>query len=1092
MKKTLLLLMVVVLFNAVAINAYAEKFDLSKDKVLYTVGYSHLDTQWRWDYPTTINDYIKATLEDNFALFEKYPEYTFNFTGSTRYEMMKDYYPEQYEQLKKYIAQGRWFVSGSSVDEGDVLAVSPESVIRQILYGNEYFRKEFGKQSCDYMLPDCFGFPNWLPSVLSHCGLLGFSTQKLKWRSAVGYPFDNGLWQGPDGKSVIVAFRPGPYNGSIVRKAKTPMRADSDKKWAERIDENGRKYGMFADYHYYGVGDRGGSPKESDVNNYTQCVRTGSGDYKIFLTSSDQFYKDISPQVREKLPVYEGELLLIEHSAGSITSQAYMKRWNRKNEQLADSAERAAVAADWLGGAAYPQAKLDMAWKRVLSSQMHDILPGTSIPKAYEYSWNDEIVALNLFASVLANSVGTVVMSLDTDVKGKAIVVYNPLDAAREDVVEADISYPAGAPKAIEVFGPDANVVPSQIISRTDNQVKLLFAAKVQSNGYAVFDVRAAEAEQKFDTGLSISDKTLENKFYKVMVNAAGDIESIYDKRAGKQLLKSPIRLVFLDEKPRQYPAWNMYWEDRQKPVAGYVDGPAEIKVVESGPVRVCLAVRRKSRGSVFTQYVQLNCGTAGQRVDVKNDILWQTTGGCLKAEFPLTVSNPQAAYNMGMGTIARGNNDEKKFEVPSHEWFDLTDANGAYGVSILEDCKFGSDKPADDIVRLTLLYSPDVSNSKHYKEQQWQDWGRHEFKYAIYAHKGKWSDGMTSWQARRLNQPLVAFESPAHKGSLGKSYSFASLNTNQVEVLAIKKAERENVVIVRVKELLGKPAQNVRLAIGRGVKSAYEVNGQEYKIADAVIKDSNLMFDIGGYGIRSFALELKSSSQKVAEPNYAIVEPAYNEDVISSDKNKADGKMAQDCSYSAELVPDEIISESIKFKTGPKIDGQNNVVVCKGQEIKLPEGKYNRLYILAAADEDTNGVFKIGSQETSLGIQCWTGFIGRWYNRVFDRDFSESDKKPYVLKAIAPAYIKRDMIAWFGKHRHTQTANDAYKFTYIFKYALDIPAEAKTVVLPNNAKIKIFAMTAANNQNDATRPACLLYDEFTGGKLTVSADASQ
>jgi alpha-mannosidase len=1084
MKKAMLLVVMGLLGSAAA-----STFDLSKDKVLYTVGYSHLDTQWRWDYQKTIDDYIKATLEDNFALFKKYPEYTFNFTGSTRYEMMKEYYPVHYAKLKEYIEKGRWFVSGSSVDEGDVLAVSPESVIRQVLYGNEYFQKEFGKQSCDYMLPDCFGFPDWLPSVLSHCGLIGFSTQKLKWHSAVGYPFNNGVWQGPDGKSVIAAFRPGQYNGSIIRNSKTTEQADSDKGWAERINENGEKYGMFADYHYYGVGDRGGSPKESDVNNYTQCVRTGTGDYKIFLTSSDQFYKDVSPQVREKLPVYKGELLLIEHSAGSITSQAYMKRWNRKNEQLADSAERAAVAADWLGGTAYPREKFDTAWKRVLSSQMHDILPGTSIPKAYEYSWNDEIVAMNLFASALENSVGAVAMSLDTEVKGKAIVVYNPLAIARQDVVQAELEYPAGCPKHIEVVDADGNAVPSQIISRTDNQVKFLFAAKVPANGYVVFDVRTAELEQKFDTGLSVADKTLENKFYKVVVNAAGDIESIYDKQADKQLLKSPIRLAFLNEKPKQYPAWNMYWQDRQQPVSGYVDGPAEIKIVESGPVRVSLAVSRKSRGSVFTQYVQLNCGTAGQTVEIKNDIEWQSMGVCLKAEFPLTVSNSKATYNMGLGTIARGNNDEKKFEVPSHEWFDLTDANGGYGVSILEDCKFGSDKPADDVVRLTLLYSPDVSNSKHYKEQQWQDWGRHNFTYAIYGHKGSWSDGMTSWQARRLNQPLVVFESPAHKGILGKSYSFASLNTSQVEVLAIKKAERENAVIVRVRELLGKPAQNVQLSIADGIANAYEVNGQEYKIADAVVKDSKLTFDMGKYGIRSFAVELKSPAQKIAEPNYAIVELAYNADVISTDKNKADGTMAQSCSYSAELVPAEITSESIKFKTGTKADGQNNSVVCKGQEIKLPAGNYNRLYILAAADDDTTGVFRIGSQEASLSIQCWTGFIGQWYNRVFDKDFGGAELKgEFTLKSITPAYIKRDTIAWFGKHRHTQTANDAYKFTYMFKYALDIPSGATAVILPNNEKIKIFAMTVANNQNDATKPACLLYDDFPSGKLTVSS----
>ncbi|MCE5341222.1 MAG: glycosyl hydrolase-related protein [Planctomycetaceae bacterium] len=1084
MKKAGLALMFIVFCAGASIaGVYTEKskWELSKDKVLYTVGYSHLDTQWRWDYQKTINDYIKATLYDNIAMLEKYPEYTFNFTGAVRYEMMKEYYPEKYEEMKKYIEQGRWFVSGSSFEEGDALAPSVESLIRQILLGNEYFRKEFGKMSSDYILPDCFGFMAHTPSIWAHCGLLGFSTQKLTWNCAVGIPFNIGVWEGVDGKSLVCAFNPGHYSEGLNDKA------DANDQWTQRIEENGQKYGLYADYHYYGIGDSGGAPKEAYIQNYTDCVKKGDGKYKIFLASSDQFYKDVTPQQKERLPRYKGDLLLIEHSAGSITSQAYMKRLNCKGEQLADSAERAAVAANLLGGIVYPSEKFDAAWKRVLASQFHDILPGTSIPRAYEYSWNDGIIALNLFSAGLTDSVGAVARTMDTNVDGRAVIVYNPLAIDRQDVVQAELEYPAGCPKNIEVLGPDRKVKPSQIISDKNNKLQILFVADVPSVGFAVYNVKPSETEQKFDTGLSVVGNTLENKYYKVVINAAGDIESIFDKQANKELLASPARLAFMNGKPKAWPAWNMDWKDQSKPPVGYVDGPAEIKITESGPVRVCIRVVRSSRNSVFKQYIRLGGGEAGKMVEVENRVEWQTGGCALKAEFPLTVSNPNATYNLGLGTIERGNNNEKKYEVPSHEWFDLTDTSGNYGVSILQDCKYGSDKPADNIVRLTLLYSPNTDDRNDYTEQCWQDWGKHEIKYAIYGHKGNWADGMTSWQARRFNQPLTVFEASAHKGKAGKACSFASLNTNQVEVLAIKKAEREDVVVVRVKELLGKPLKNVQLSLGNGVKSAYEVNGQEFKIGEAVVKDSKLTFDMGSYGIRSFAVELKSPAQKIAKPNYEFVKLDYNADAISSDKNKADGKMAQDCSYSADLVPDVIVSESVEFATGPKADGQNNVAVCKGQEIKLPKDKYNRLYVLAAADEDTKGVFKIGSQETLLGVQNWTGFIGQWYNRVFDREFPEVcyDGR-FTLMAIDAPFIKRDTIAWFGKHRHTPTANDAYRFTYMFKYALDVPAGAKTIVLPNNDKIKIFAMTAANNQNDATKPACLLYDDFTNRKPMV------
>src|SRR5215210_7172213 len=149
--------------------------DLTKEPTLYVVGYSHLDTQWRWEYPQVINEYLPSTMRDNFALFEKYPNYIFNFSGSNRYRLMKEYWPQDYARLKAYVAAGRWFPAGSSMEEGDPNSPAAESIIRQILYGTQYFRREFGRTSAEYMLPDSFGFPASLPSILAHMGLRGFS-----------------------------------------------------------------------------------------------------------------------------------------------------------------------------------------------------------------------------------------------------------------------------------------------------------------------------------------------------------------------------------------------------------------------------------------------------------------------------------------------------------------------------------------------------------------------------------------------------------------------------------------------------------------------------------------------------------------------------------------------------------------------------------------------------------------------------------------------------------------------------------------------------------------------------------------------------
>src|ERR1700728_3065854 len=203
---------------------------LSDEPALYVVGYAHLDTEWRWEYPQVIDEYLRNTMEDNFSLFQKYPHYIFNFSGANRYRLMKEYYPADFAKVHQYVAEGRWFPAGSSMEEGDVNAPSAEAIMRQVLYGNEWFRREFGVASEEYMLPDCFGFPSSLPTILAHAGVTGFSTQKLasSWQPAPkvggegspektpeGIPYNVGIWIGPDGKTVMAALNPGDYGGNV-------------------------------------------------------------------------------------------------------------------------------------------------------------------------------------------------------------------------------------------------------------------------------------------------------------------------------------------------------------------------------------------------------------------------------------------------------------------------------------------------------------------------------------------------------------------------------------------------------------------------------------------------------------------------------------------------------------------------------------------------------------------------------------------------------------------------------------------------------------------------------------------------------------
>lgn len=1054
------------------------RYDLDREKVLYCIGYAHLDTQWRWDFTTTIDRYLRHTLEQNFDLFERYPGYVFNFTGSTRYAMMKEYYPALYDRLRKYVAAGRWHVSGSSVDEGDANVPSAEAMIRQVLYGNQFFRREFGKESVDFMLPDCFGFPASMPSIWAHCGLKGFSTQKLTWGSAVGIPFPIGVWEGPDGRSVIAALDPGPYSGGLQG------RVDLHPEWVARVEQNGQRYGVWADYHYYGVGDQGGAPRAGDVQNYLNSQGNADGRITVALTASDQMFRDITEAQKARLPRYRGDLLLTQHSAGTLTSQAYMKRWNRQNELLADAAERAAVAADWLGGAAYPREKLYRSWLRVLTNQMHDILPGTSLPRAYTFSWNDEIVALNGFAAVAADSVGAVARGLDTRVQGQPLIVYNPLAIEREDVVEATVRYASQPPRFVSVFSAAGAPVPTQILERSDETLRILFLVRVPPVSWTVFDVRSAETAEPVDTGgrLRVTDSTLENGRYRVRIDARGDVAEIVDRRGGERaLLAAPARLVFTPESPQDYPAWNMDWADRQKPLLGYVDGPPQIRVLEAGPVRVALEIRREARNSIIVQRVRLADGDAGDRIEFNTDVDWQSTGCALRAAFPLTVRNPQATYNWGLGTIERGNNEPTKYEVPAHEWFDLTDTNGAYGVSVLDDCKYGSDKPSDHELRLTLLYSPEVRKAS-FKDQHSQDWGRHEFTYALYAHAGDWRAGRSEWQARRLNQPLRAFQAEPHPGALGRTWSLLSLDTGQVDVRAVKLAEENNEIIVRVQELWGQEAPDVRLRFAAPIQAAREVDGQERPIGPARIVDGALSFALSPFSPKSFAVTLADPPLRLAAPESRPLVLDCDVDVISRDGTPADGAFDHEGrTLPAEQLPRALIADGVRFTLAEDEPGQPNALACRGQSLALPAGDDDRVCLLVAADEDVRAQFQVGARAQDVTVPAWTGFIGQWDDRLWDREFAEVDfKGEGQVVGFAPGYIKRAPIAWYCTHRHHPArGNEAYRFSYLFQLRLPRTAGEDRLVLPDDPRIKVFAISLAKHTNDTVTPAMPLYDDF-------------
>ncbi|HPN36396.1 MAG TPA: glycoside hydrolase family 38 C-terminal domain-containing protein [bacterium] len=1053
--------------------------DSPAQKKAYLVATSHLDTQWRWTIQTTIRDYIPNTLRGNFALLQRYPEYVFNFEGAFRYMLAKEYYPQEYARMADYIRAGRWQVTGSFVDACDVNIPSPESLIRQALYGNGFFQKEFGKTSCDIFLPDCFGFGYALPSIARHCGLLGFSTQKLTWGSSVGIPFDIGLWQGVDGHTLIAALDPGAYVSDLTQDQ------SRDSVVARAIDRQWRRSGLSVAYRYYGTGDVGGAPSEGSVQWLENSLHS-DGPITVVSATADQLYRELSPEQQQALPRYNGELLMSTHGTGCYTSQAAMKRWNRKNELLANAAERAAVVADWFGAARYPKEKLKDAWVRFLWHQFHDDLTGTSIPEAYEFSWNDEIISANQFAAVLEHSVAAASRGLDTRVTGLPILVYNPLSFDRQDVVE--ITVPREGEKPYARIFDRGREVPSQVLSATATTLRMIFLARAPSVGFQVYSLRYSDTPYREASDLHVSASRLENKRYRLTLNAQGQVVSIRDKKANRELLSAPLQLQLLNNTSIDWPAWEVIYKDLSVPPRAAVDSPAQVSVVENGPVRVCLRITQRKDSSTFIQNISLAAGEAGDQVLFSLALNWNTRGTLLKAAFPLSVRNDHATYDLGVGAIARPTNSEKLYEVPAQQWADLTDAGGEYGVAVFNDCKYGWDKPDDHTLRLTLLHTPTTGSG--FQDQSAQDLGCHQMAYGLMGHAGPWQQSGVVQQAGRLNQPLIAFLTGRHSGCASE-LSFASLDTDQILIHAIKQAEASDEIVVRLCECSGRPVEQAALKFYAPVQSARELNGSEAFVAPLNVHQGALHLSFAPYQLRTIAVRLADPPQAVQSVRCQPVDLPFTLDAFSSNEDRSDGDLdGNGACFPSELISDTVLSEEVVFKMGSTAPGSLNALACKGQTLTLPAGGYNRLHLLAASrTEDVSCSLLVEGRPHTWKVQSFRGNIGQWDSRLVDGSAAEIGRLNGVeveTFSLTPGFIKTDRIAWVATHSHTPGGDVPYKFCYLFRYDFPLAENVRTVALPNQEEVVVFAATCSREENGGARALSPLFDQFPDNQVAI------
>ena len=1046
--------------------------------VLYVVGTSHLDSQWNWTVQDTIREFVPNTFFENFKRFEKYPNYTFNYEGAIHYMWFKEYHPEAWPTVQKYVAEGRWRLAGSWINAVDTNIPSPESLMRQALYGKWFFRHQFGKVSQDVYLPDCFGFGFALPSIATHCGLSAFSTQKLTWGSSYGIPFPIGRWKGVDGSTVVAALNPGDY----VSKIRSDISVDP--KWSNDLTTVGARHKI--GFRYFGTGDIGGAPDAESVDWLEKSLANKAGKVEVRNTSADQLSRDLTPEEKTALPEYEGELTMKTHGVGCYTSQAAMKRFNRENELLADAAERASVAAAALSGLPYPTDRLREAWIRVLWHQFHDDLTGTSIPQAYQFSWNDELVSANQFAGVLTSATSAVSGLLDTRGVDVPLVIYNPLSFARRDVVEAIVTFKGPAPARIRVIdGVTLRDTPVQILEAQDNRAHILFIADMPAIGFKVFGVSASTASQSNASSLNVTESTLENGRFLVKIDSNGDLASVFDKQAGRELLKAPIRLELRTNPSPDKPAWRILWDTVNSAPREFVDEP-EVRVIERGPVRVAVEITRKAAGSTFVQRVTLTEG--GDRVNVENLVDWRSPNNLLKASFPFASSNPKATYDLGLGTIQRGNNTPDHYEVPAQKWADITDTSGSFGAAVLNDSKYGWDKPADNVLRLTLLHT---AKARAYPYQSSNDLGRHRFTYSIAGHRGDWREGRIPERAATLNQPFLAFQTQTHPGTIGRSFSIVSLNerNGHVAVQALKRAEDSDEIVLRVQELYGRPAQT-RIKIALPLKGVREINAAEESVGPLSSSGGAFLIDLKPYQPRTFALRLQTTRTTTPLAAAPMGLP-FNLDGISTDADRSDGDFdGKKQTLAGELLPATTVLDGIPFNFGASTSGTLNVMVPKGQQLTVPRGPYNRLYVIASAiGSDVSTAIDFGNGASrNITVREWQGPVGQWDSRLREprqlREVevaqmtrgqswsAEAIQADLVVKydqatgnvsgidEIRPGFVKRDEVAWVGTHRHAPDSNQPYIASYLFAYAIDLPEGAREVRLPDDPRIRILAMT--------------------------------
>lgn len=778
----------------------------------HAIGHAHIDTGWLWPVRESIRKCAR-TFASQIALIEKYPDYVFGASAAQHYAFIKQHYPALYEKMKAAVKGERWEIQGGMWVEADCNLISGESMVRQFIHGKNFFMDEFGIDVKNLWIPDVFGYSASMPQIIQKAGCEYFLTQKLSWSQFNRFPYQTFLWKGIDGSKVIAHFPPENNYNANVRPRELCKAQDT---FQERD--------TLSDFiSLYGIGDGGGGPCEEYIERGLR-MRNLEGCPKFKFDRADRFFEQLSEK-RDMLPEWDGELYL-EFHRGTFTTQAKTKRNNRKLEQLFAETE---FLAAMLPLDEYPVKELDAAWKKLLLNQFHDIIPGSSITLVYQTTEQEHAELIELCRELQKKCAARLFKT-----NSEAAVLFNSLSYDAELPVELPADW-----NGCRVLAEDGSELPVQ----SENGTTVALVSLKRSSLHTIR--KGAKKEIPSAVPDSSDNLILENEFVRYEFSPCAELLRAWDKQ-GKRDLSKPggkgnVFSLYADN-PHTFDAWDieLYYT---KKFLTHAEPVSACKTID-GAVRSALHFELNIGGSVIHQDVVL--GIVSARLDFHTTVEWCENQKMLRTAFPVNVFASEASFDIQYGFVKRAmhNNtswDIAKFEVCGQRYVDIS--CDRFGVALLNDCKYGH-RVKDGVIDLALLRSP-----RHPDRDA--DVGTQEFTYAFFPHKGDLIHSNVMEQAALLNRPPKLFN-----GFAAERQPVCSLDSDCVTLEIVKKAEKEDCLIVRMVETSGQVG-SAHLRWNGSAEKLVETNLLEWT-DETVVPRSGYGFDLEfkPFEIRTFKVK--------------------------------------------------------------------------------------------------------------------------------------------------------------------------------------------------------------------------------------------